>query len=202
MGRGGWARSGDRPAPVRAARAPPGAVPLTIRGGRMVDPQPAPAPDPGDCRPAAARGPARPGVPPPRGRPRGVPDTGGAAWDRLVPEPRAAAHRPPALDRPSRPRRSAGPGPAAGPGARGGDGGAATAPRHRSDLRRVDPAAIDRGDGHPPPRRAADRVLRAPLLRTGRAAESRRALADRRGLAPLPYVGGRAHPRRRRPGRG
>src|SRR6202166_4104265 len=49
----------------------------------------------------------------------------------------------------------------------GGDGSAATAPRRRADVRRVDPAAIHRGNRHPHPRRAAPRVLYQPLLRAG-----------------------------------
>ena len=82
VGGGRWPRSRDRPAPVGASRAASGALPFTLRSGRMVDPQPAQAPDPGDSGSQTPVRGAWPGVPASRRPVRSLPDSRRAAPPR------------------------------------------------------------------------------------------------------------------------
>ncbi len=123
-----WAEVGGRDPVIGRLQSelpgpPSGALPFAVRGGRLVDPQPAQAPDPGNRGAQAAR-PRRTA----RSSPSRVaeleafPHARGAASGRVVPQPGTAAHRPPPRGCSGRARRTARPGAAACDGAGGGDG--------------------------------------------------------------------------------
>ena len=197
----GAPRPGDRPAPVGAAGAPPCAFSLALRGRRVVDPQPAQASNPGDRgsqtafqRPTAACSSF------PAAELEAFPTPDAAASGRRLSQPGAAAHRAPPRDRSSSPRRAG--------STRHGcwrwqpeDAMAALqqlpgiGPMYAGLILLRSTGATDiltLGEPRMP-------VVRPPFLRARAPGDTHRDLVARRGVAPIPNLGRRAHPRRRGP---
>ena len=189
VGRGRWPRPGDRPAPVGASRAPSGAVPFAVRGGGLVDPQPAQASHPGHRGAHAPVRGARPRLHAAR-RPISRPSRRPSSCFGSTRFPASSRSASSACTRVARAALEGRLDPARllAMAPEDGDGRPAAAARHRSDVRRVDPAALDRRDRHPHPRRAAP-ARRTSATSTG--SSIRRPPASSR---PSPRPGGPSGP--------